>query len=163
MPRCRGQGRRRSFFRRLHERWFASVPQHELYEDGMGIKHVGMNGGERFDGPPPATACCGRGEENRIELGGILLRSESGGAVACIGCNTGSQLSAMTLMEGFVRDASCTDGSPLTAAASWRGATRYYVEKERMSELKPIESWYPAGMFFQGMQFMFFGDPTVAM
>jgi len=127
MPRCRGQGRRRSFFRRLHERWFASVPQHELYEDGMGVKHVGMNGGERFDGPPPATACCGRGEENRIELGGILLRSESGGAVAYIGCNTASHLSAMTLMDGFVRAGSRTDDQPLTAAASWRGAIRYYV------------------------------------
>jgi hypothetical protein len=96
-------------------------------------------------------------------LGEILLRRESRGAVACIGCNTGSQLSAMTLMEGFVRDASCTDGSPLTAAACWPEATRYYVEKERMGELPPTESWYPADIFFQGTKFIFFSDPTEGM
>ncbi len=80
-----------------------------------------------------------------------------------IGCNTGSQPAAMTLMDGFVRAASRTDGSPLTAAAFWRGATRYYFEKERLGELQPTESWYRAGMFFQGMKFMFFGDPTDGM
>jgi hypothetical protein len=48
----------------------------------------------------------------------VLLRSESGGAVVCIGCNTGSQPAAMALMDGFAQAASRTDGSPMTATAS---------------------------------------------
>jgi hypothetical protein len=67
----------------------------------------------------------------------------------------------MTLMDGFVRAGSRTDGSPLTAAACWREAIHYYVEKERMGELQPTESWYPADIFFLAMKFKFLGDSTL--
>ncbi|MEY2785719.1 MAG: hypothetical protein RL277_1929, partial [Planctomycetota bacterium] len=34
---------------------------------------------------------------------------------------------------------------------------------ERLMELKPGESWYPPSIFFQGMKFVYLGDPTVRL
>jgi len=30
-------------------------------------------------------------------------------------------------------------------------------------ELAPTSSWYPPSIFFQGMKFMLFGDPTLPL
>jgi hypothetical protein len=40
---------------------------------------------------------------------------------------------------------------------------RYYHEKEHLATLKPNHDWYPPSIFFQGMKFMFFGDPSLPL
>ena len=43
----------------------------------------------------------------------------------------------------------------------WASAIRYYYDKEKLARLTPNNDWYPPTIFFQGMKFMFFGDPTL--
>jgi hypothetical protein len=94
-------------------------------------------------------------------LGEQLLRGSDNGAVAYIGCNTGSQPCALTLLEGFV-DALHRAREPRLGDC-WAGAVAYYYEHERLATLKPNDDWYPPSIFFQGMKFMLFGDPSLRM
>ena len=88
-----------------------------------------------------------------------MLRRGPNGAVAYIGCNTGSQPCGLTLLDGFSvvlekhRDARLGD--------AWADAIAYYFEKERLARLVPDANWYPPSIFFQGMKFMLYGDPTL--
>jgi hypothetical protein len=43
------------------------------------------------------------------------------------------------------------------------GPGRYYYDKERLAQLKPTADWYPPSIFFQGMKFMLFGDPSLRL
>ena len=140
---------------------FATLPPYEGYVDIYGVEHAGTNNGEVFTGPPPAPACYQRGAHNPSGLGEKLLRSSENGAAAYIGCNTGSQPCGMTLAAGFLATISSSPGA--RAGDCWKGAVTYYWEQERLADLTPNEDWYPPSIFFQGMKFMFFGDPTLPM
>ena len=51
-----------------------------------------------------------------------------------------------------------------TVGECWNAALRHYVEAQRLADLKPVEGeWYPASIFFQGMKFMLFGDPSLRL
>jgi hypothetical protein len=138
---------------------FASCPPYEAYTDVDGADHTGTNDGEVFTGPPPAPAPYQRGPHNLSGLGEQLLRSGPNGAVAYIGCNTGSQPCGMTLLAGFV------DGVHPGARLGdcWMDAIDHYYKAEHLATIEPNESWYPASIFFQGMKFMLFGDPSLPM
>ncbi|MCB9845300.1 MAG: hypothetical protein H6811_04865 [Phycisphaeraceae bacterium] len=138
---------------------FATLPPYEPYEDESGALHAGTNDGEVFTGPPPPPACYARGEFNRTGLGERLLRDGPTGAVVYIGCNTGSQPCGLTLAEGFV----LAMAEHRRAGDCWKSAVARYVDAENLGTIEPTESWYPASVFFQGMKFMFFGDPSVPM
>jgi len=45
----------------------------------------------------------------------------------------------------------------------WCGAIRHYYEKEHLATLEPNADWYPPSIFFQGMKFMVFGDPSLRL
>ena len=74
---------------------------YEAYLDADGVEHKGTTQGEKFDAPPPPPHCYQTGKYNLSGLGEKMLRAPNGGAVAYIGCNTGSQPAALTLMKGF--------------------------------------------------------------
>lgn len=139
---------------------FATLPPYEAYTDINGVEHAGTNGGEVFEAPPPPPACYAKGPHNRTGLGERLLRDGSAGGVAYIGCNTGSQPCGLTLLEGFVDGMS---GSPARVGDCWSHALGYYYEREGLATITPNEDWYPASIFFQGMKFMLFGDPTLPL
>jgi hypothetical protein len=40
---------------------------------------------------------------------------------------------------------------------------QYYHEKEKLAALKPTTDWYPPSIFFQGMKYMLFGDPSLPL
>jgi len=84
----------------------------------------------------------------------------AGGAIGYIGCNTGSQPCALTLQRGFVLAASQPH---IRIGDAWNEALRFYYAEERLAELKPDKGWYPPSIFFQGMKFMLFGDPTIEL
>jgi len=46
---------------------------------------------------------------------------------------------------------------------AWRKALAFYWEHEHLAELKPDADWYPPSIFFQGMKFLCFGDPTLRL
>ena len=138
---------------------FATLPPYEPYEDIHGIEHAGTDHGEKFDAPPPPPSCYARGEYNRTGLGEQMLVGGPGGAVAYIGCNTGSQPCGLTLVDGFVEAAGALDHP--TLGACWQQAVSTYFDREHLATIEPTESWYPASIFFQGMKFMVFGDPTI--
>jgi hypothetical protein len=152
---------------------FATLPPYEAYVDREGKTHKGTNAGEVFTNPPPPPAPYQKGSFNPPGLGEQLLRGGPNGAVAYIGCNTGSQPCGLTLMEGFVKAfqaLGATRGEPKTGpnrgprlGDCWSQAVSYYYDSERLSQLAPNEDWYPASIFFQGMKFMLFGDPTLLM
>lgn len=60
-------------------------------------------------------------------------------------------------MEGFVE----AIGEKRTIGECWSAAIEWYWEKEGLATIQPTESWYPASIFFQGMKFMVFGDPSL--
>jgi hypothetical protein len=144
---------------------FATLPPYEAYVDVDGREHKGTNAGQVFDKPPPPPACYQKGACNQTGLGEQLLRAGPNGAVAYIGCNTGSQPCGMTLQDGFVETlAKLSKSGPSPRLGDvWAGAVAFYYEKERLAELKPNDDWYPPSIFFQGMKFMLFGDPTLRM
>ncbi|MDB6172116.1 MAG: Peptidase family [Chthoniobacteraceae bacterium] len=142
---------------------FATLPPYEAYIDSTGNRHKGTDAGETFSEPPPPPAPYQSGAYNPSGLGKELLRGGENGAVAYIGCNTGSQPCGMTLMEGFARavGGKSAAGEPVRLGDCWSLAISHYYEEEHLATIVPDTGWYPASIFFQGMKFMLFGDPTL--
>ena len=115
-----------------------------------------------FTAPPPPPAVYQRGAYNRTGLGERLLRDGPNGAVAYIGCNTGSQPCGLTLLEGFAKAARRIEAEPRARRLLER-AVRHYYDAQQLATIVPTDDWYPASIFFQGMKFMLFGDPTLRM
>lgn len=141
--------------------YFAPLPPYDGYVDVDGGEHVGTDRGEKFDAPPPPPAPYQRGRFNPTGLGEQLVKREGVGAAAYIGCDTGSQPCALTLVEGFVTAVSQAQQPRL--GDCWAAAIRYYYDKEGLADLKPNSDWYPPSIFFQGMKFMVFGDPSLRL
>jgi len=140
---------------------FAPLPPYEPYVDIYGQEHKGTDDHEVFTAPPAPPSPYQRGRFNPGCLGEALLRSATNGAVAYIGCNTGSQPCALTLVDGFIA-ALAQPGQPRLGDC-WAGAVKFYYDREHLASLKPTESWYPPSIFFQGMKFMLFGDPSLRL
>ncbi|HWE94938.1 MAG TPA: C25 family cysteine peptidase [Tepidisphaeraceae bacterium] len=141
--------------------YFAPLAPYDGYVDVNGKEHKGTDAGELFTAPPPAPSPYQTGKHNPTGLGEQLLKKGPDGAVVYIGCCTGSQPCALTLVEGFARAAGQSPAR--NVGDCWAGAVSYYFEHERLSELKPNADWYPPSIFFQGMKFMVFGDPTLPL
>ncbi|MCC7083814.1 MAG: hypothetical protein IT427_02275 [Pirellulales bacterium] len=140
---------------------FAPLPPYGAYVDVNGAPHSGTDHGEKFDSPPPSPANYQTGDYNLTGLGEQILKRNENGAVAYIGCNTGSQPCGLTLVEGFVR-AVANDEHPRLGTC-WSQAVGYYYRAQQLGTIKPTESWYPASIFFQPMKFMLFGDPSLRL
>lgn len=141
--------------------YFAPLPPYEAYIDTTGIEHAGTNNKQIFDAPPPAPSPYQKGRYNPTGLGEQLLKRSANGAVAYIGCNTGSQPCGLTLLEGFIN--ALSERSEPRLGDCWIRAVHHYYDKERLAELKPDDGWYPPTIFFQAMKFMLFGDPSLRM
>jgi len=141
--------------------YFAPLPPYGAYVDVDGKEHDGTDNHETFISPPPPPAPYQRGRFNPTGLGEQLLKRGPNGAVAYIGCNTGSQPCALTLADGFVR--ALADAKEPRLGDCWASAIRFYFEHEHLATLKPNNDWYPPSIFFQGMKFMLFGDPSLPM
>lgn len=139
---------------------FAAMPPYSAYTDSSGFRHVGTNAGQVFALPPPAPACFQRGPDDDDSFAESAVVRMPRGAVAAIGCNTGAQPCGVTLVEAFVQ-ASADNGALL--GDCWRNAVSEYVLREHLRELKTDAGWYPPSIFFQGMKFMLFGDPTLKL
>ena len=129
--------------------------------DADGLEHAGSDHKEVFTEPPPPPSPYQRGRFNPTGLGEQFLRRRASGAAAYIGCNTGSQPCGLTLVEGFVSAVSQAREPRL--GDCWGEAIRYYFAKENLAALKPNADWYPPSVFFQGMKFMVFGDPSLRL
>jgi hypothetical protein len=140
---------------------FATLPPYEPYVDIKGIEHKGTDAGEVFRSPPPPPAPYQKGKLSSIGLGPQFVRGGLNGAVAYYGCNTGGQPCGITLLEGFVHSWSESPGPRL--GDCWLGSVRYYYDKEKLATLKPTSDWYPPSIFFQGMKYMLFGDPSLPL
>jgi hypothetical protein len=140
--------------------YFAPLAPYDGYVDVRGVEHKGTDHGEVFTAPPP-PAPYQKGRYNPTGLGEQVLRHGPAGAVAYIGCNTGSQPCAITLVEGFCDTLRAR--RPALVGDCWAGAIRYYYDKEGLARLVPTADWYPPSIFFQGMKFMLFGDPTLPL
>jgi len=141
--------------------YFAPLPPYEAYVDLDGKEHAGADLKEVFTAPPVPPSPYQRGRFNRSGLGEQLLKRSSNGCVAYIGCNTGSQPCGLTLVEGFVT--ALAGAKQPTLGECWSSAIHYYHEKEHLATLKPDADWYPPSIFFQGMKFMLFGDPSLRL
>ncbi len=140
---------------------FATLPPYEAYLDVHGAEHKGTNFGEIFHAPPPPPAVYQKGRYNPTGLGEGLLRRGPTGAVAYIGCNTGSQPCGLTLLEGFSLALARRDEPRL--GDCWSSAVAHYYDAEHLATIRPTPDWYPASIFFQGMKFMLFGDPSLRL
>jgi hypothetical protein len=145
--------------------YFATLPPYEGYVDVEGTSHLGTSAGEVFTAPPPPPAPYQRGSCNPSGLGEGLVVGGPTGAVAYIGCNTGSQPCALTLLRGFAMGyQQCTTTQQVVRLGDcWSYAVSYYFDEEHLATLRPTESWYPPSVFFQGMKFMLFGDPSLRL
>ncbi|HEY2838289.1 MAG TPA: C25 family cysteine peptidase [Pirellulales bacterium] len=139
----------------------ATLPPYEPYVDTAGKEHAGTSAGEIFASPPPPPSPYQKGRFNPTGLGEQLLRRGEGGAVAYIGCNTGSQPCGLTLLDGFSTALASNPDARL--GDCWTAAIRHYYDKEQLATIAPTKDWYPASIFFQGMKFMLYGDPTLPM
>ncbi len=140
---------------------FATLPPYEAYRDVNGNAHLGTNAGEIFSEPPPPPACYQEGRDDPTGLGKELLRRGPDGAVAYIGCDTGSQPCSLTLLAGFVQAIAKSPRPRL--GDCWSHAIDYYYEREHLASLVATDDWYPPSIFFQGMKYMVFGDPSLLL
>jgi hypothetical protein len=140
---------------------FATLPPYEPYCDVEGVEHKGTNAGESFDAPPPPPAVYALGRYNMSGLGERLVRDSENGAVAYIGCNTGSQPCGLTLLDGF--SLALRDLPEPRLGDCWARVIDHYYEAEHLATIVPNADWYPASIFFQGMKFMVFGDPALRL
>ena len=140
---------------------FAPLPPYEPYVDVNGREHTGSDHGEVFTAPPPPPSPYQRGRFNPTGLGEQVLKRSANGAVAYIGCNTGSQPCGLTLVEGFVTALAAAKQPHL--GDCWAEAIRFYYDREHLATLRPNADWYPPSIFFQGMKFMLFGDPSLRL
>jgi hypothetical protein len=141
--------------------YFSTLPPYEPYLDVDGKEHAGSDHKEVFAAPPPPPSPYQRGRFNTTGLGEQLLKRNTNGSVAYIGCNTGSQPCGLTLVEGFVT--ALAEAQEPRLGDCWASAIRHYFNKEHLATLKPNDDWYPPSIFFQGMKFMLFGDPSRRM
>jgi hypothetical protein len=141
--------------------YFAPLPPYEPYVDVEGKEHAGSDHHEVFTSPPPPPSPYQRGRFNPTGLGEQLLKRSTNGGVAYIGCNTGSQPCGLTLVEGFVN--ALAEAKEPRLGDCWNGAIRHFFSKEKLATLKPNDDWYPPSIFFQGMKFMLFGDPSLRL
>src|SRR5579871_165031 len=109
---------------------FATLPPYEPYVDVDGKAHAGSDHGEVFTAPPPPPATYQSGKYDPTGLGKELLRRGPDGAVAYIGCDTGSQPCALTLEAGFI-DALSQAKQPRLGDC-WSHAIAYYYEQEHL-------------------------------
>lgn len=144
-----------------HTARLATLPPYEAYRDVHGADHDGSDFGEVFTEPPPPPSPYQTGRHNPTGLGETLLRDSPHGAVAYIGCNTGSQPCGLTLLAGFAEGLDTLPAEQQRLGDCWAHAVAYYHEHERLADLTPDEGWYPPSIFFQGMKFMLYGDPTL--
>jgi peptidase C25-like protein len=140
---------------------FCCEPPYGAYLDEGGILHRGTWNGELFQAPPPPPAALQPGPLNTTGVGETLMRLPTGGAIAYVGCDTGAQPCAVTLLEGFTTSLAARRDEPIGDA--WRDALATYWKQERLAELQPDAGWYPPSIFFQGMKFLLFGDPTLRL
>jgi hypothetical protein len=140
---------------------FATLPPYEAYVDVQGKEHRGTNAGEVFKDPPTPPAVYQKGPHNGTGLGEQLLRRGPDGAVAYFGCNTGGQPCGITLLDGFLRGLASSEEPRL--GDCWRRSIDHYYEAEHLASLKPNDDWYPPSIFFQGMKYMLFGDPSLRL
>ncbi|HWI55973.1 MAG TPA: C25 family cysteine peptidase, partial [Bacillota bacterium] len=140
---------------------FAPLPPYQAFCDVLGQEHAGTDCQEVFTAPPPPPAPYQRGRFNPTGLGEQLLKRNSNGAVAYIGCNTGSQPCALTLVAGFISALAETPEPRL--GDCWAQAIRHYYTQEHLGSLTPNADWYPPSIFFQAMKFMLFGDPSLRL
>jgi len=141
--------------------YFAPLPPYGAYVDVNGKEHAGSDHKEVFTAPPPPPAPYQNGRHNPTGLGEQILKRNHVGAVAYIGCNTGSQPCGLTLEEGFIT--ALAEAKEPRLGDCWGQAIRHYFEKEHLATLKPTKGWYPPSIFFQGMKFMLFGDPSLRL
>jgi hypothetical protein len=136
-------------------------PPYEAYLDVHGVLHKGTNNGEVFTAPPSPPAPLQPGRLERSSIAERLLRAPTGGAIAYVGCTTGSQPCALTLVEGLALFAA--QGERRRLGDAWNFALARYWREERLAELKPTADWYPPSIFFQGMKFILLGDPSLPL
>ncbi len=141
--------------------YFAPLAPYDAYVDVEGKEHSGTDHKEVFAVPPPPPAPYQRGRFNPTGLGEQILKHNLNGGVAYIGCDTGSQPCGLTLVEGFVNALAAAKEPRL--GDCWAQAIRHYFDKEHLATLKPASDWYPPSIFFQGMKFMVFGDPSLRL
>ncbi|MBM4112092.1 MAG: hypothetical protein FJ253_01770 [Phycisphaerae bacterium] len=144
---------------------WSALPPYTAYLDESGAEHRGTTAGERFESPPPPPGPIQPGSFDRSSFSERLVRRPRGGAIAVIGCSTGSQPCAISLLEGFVDacDELSRETATPTLGEAWRRAVRDYRRRERLDSLVPTESWYPPSIFFQGMKFVLLGDPSLRL
>lgn len=141
----------------------ATLPPYEAYRDVEGVDHLGSDAGEVFTSPPTPPSPYQSGRHNPTGLGERLLRDSPRGAVAYIGCNTGSQPCGLTLLAGFAEALDTLPHEEQRLGNCWTHAVTHYYEAENLAELQPTDHWYPPSIFFQGMKFMLFGDPALRL
>ena len=74
---------------------------------------------------------------------------------------SGAQPCALTLLDGF--QGALRTPQATCVGDAWRIALAQYFEREKLATLQPNDDWYPPSIFFQGMKFVFFGDPTLRL
>lgn len=138
-----------------------TLPPYEAYLDSSGKTHQGTNAGEHFSAPPPPPAVYQRDQHNPSSFGEQILRGTDHGAAAYIGCNTGGQPCALTLLSAFGE--ALGDPAKATLGDAWLFAVAEYHRRERLAQLKPTADWYPPSIFFQAMKYLLLGDPSLRL
>ncbi|MBC7238011.1 MAG: hypothetical protein H5T69_19380, partial [Chloroflexi bacterium] len=104
---------------------FATQPPYAPYTDLNGVHHIGTAAGETFGDVPPQPAPI-QTTDNPESLGEAVTVKHETGAVAFIGCATGSQPFARDLDRFFFQGLSSSTFT--TLGSMWAGAIRRYYQ-----------------------------------
>lgn len=136
---------------------FATLPPYDAYADIKGNYHKGTNYGEVFTSTPPQPACL-QAINNTEGFGENILIKRKTGAVAYVGCITGSQPTAVDLLKFFFE--SLNQGFN-TLGSMWNYMIQRYYEVfvPPVNVNKP--DWTIVANFHQPWKFFLMGDPSL--
>lgn len=136
---------------------FTTEAPYEPYTDINGVHHNGTTGGEAFNQVPPQPACIQQ-TDNPESIGEEFVVKHDIGAIAYIGCCTGSQPSASDLDKYFFEAYSLNHH---ILGEMWRHMIRIYYLNRSFPDTLSGTNWGMVAAFHQPWKYHLFGDPSL--
>ena len=166
---------------------YAPLPPYTAYTDLNGVEQAGTEAGSIYSTTPPLPACLQETQKFDCMAENILLRSNyngnPNGAVAYIGCVTGSQSWADDLMKHFFSAATKVyqptggggwgtgsldfgishDRGDYILGDAWNKAIEQYYQQHPDPGSIATANWHVLATFHTPMKFHLFGDPSLRL
>jgi hypothetical protein len=145
---------------------YTTLPPYDAYTDINGVHHIGSAACEVFDHVPEQPAATQETDNPECFAEAFLVKHDTG-AVAYIGCATGSQCFGetdcpVTDLDKFFFDA-YHDRTWLTLGSMWSYMVLTYYEENVPPTTVDPANWHIVATYHHPWKFHLFGDPSLRL